>query len=415
MSNADLLLKNASQLITLSGENHQPRTGPKMSELGIVENGGVAVRDGQIIALGSCMDHDAEVVIDCTEKVVMPGFVDPHTHLVFAGSRENELGMKLKGISYLDILDSGGGIQSTMRATREASIEQLVSEATGRLDTMLDFGTTTVEAKSGYGLNKNDEIKMLEAIKVLNEDHPIDLVPTFLGAHAVPPEYKGKEDDFIELMISILPDVKDLAEFCDIFCEKGVFTVEQSRRLLTAAKDNGLKPKIHADEIENLGGSALAAELGAISAEHLAVTTEDQMRMMADAGVIGVLLPGTPYALMEDHYPDARKMIERGVPVAIATDLNPNCWTESMQFIISLACYKMKMTPEEAIVAATINAAHAVNRAHLVGSIEVGKQADLIILNVPNYQHIPYHFGINHVSAVIKNGEIVVYDGHRLF
>ncbi len=411
MSATHILLKNASQLITLAGDNHRPRIGKGMSELGIIENGDVWISHNQITAVGKddSSPHEADIVIDCTGKTVMPGFVDPHTHLVFAGSRENELEMKLKGHSYMEILAAGGGILSTVSRTREASKEQLIHEASQRLNTMMKFGTTTVEAKSGYGLEPATELKMLEVAKELNSQHPIDIVSTFLGAHAVPEEYKGRNMEYIDTMIAMLPEIaaNRLAWFCDVFCEKGAFSLEESKAILTAAKQEGLRPKIHADEIENLGGSSLAAELNAISAEHLAVTSEEDMKAMAQAGVVGVLLPGTPYSLMME-YANARKLIDMGVPVALATDLNPNCWTESMQFIISLACYQMKMTPAEAIVASTINAAHAIDKAGEVGSIEIGKKADIIILDVPNYQHIPYHFGVNHVEKVIKDGVIVI-------
>jgi len=406
-----ILLTNIGQLVTLSDDNSEPRTGKGMSDLGIIENGSVHISHSQITAVGQedAVAHEAETVIDCSGKTVMPGFVDPHTHVVFAGSRERELGMKLKGMTYMQILQSGGGILSTVKATRSASEEELKAQTMKRLDTMLGYGTTTVEAKSGYGLDKETEMKMLEVIKDLNSSHPMDLVPTFLGAHAIPEEYKGRSDEFIGSMKGLLPKIKEegLAEFCDIFCEQGAFDLLQTGELLEAAKALGFGLKIHADEIENLGGSRLAAELGAVSAEHLAVTSEKDMEAMASSGVIGILLPGTPYALMQDHYANARRMIEIGMPIAIATDLNPNCWTESMQFIISLACYKMKMTPEEAIVASTINAAHAIGRAEKVGSIEVGKQADIIILDLPNYAHLPYHFGINHVETVIKNGRVL--------
>ncbi len=406
-----ILLKNIGQLVTVSGESRKPRTGKGMSDLGIIEDGAVWISYGQVTAVGTSdhMEHDAETIIDCVGKTVMPGFVDPHTHLVFAGSREKELGMKLGGMTYMEILRSGGGILSTVRSTRDATKEQLLAETKKRLDTMLTFGTTTAEAKSGYGLEPETELKMLETLGELDASHPVDIVPTFLGAHAIPEEYAGRSDDYIRMMIDLLPEIKEkkLAEFCDVFCEEGAFDLVQSGELLTAAKENGLGLKIHADEIENLGGSRLAAELGAISAEHLTVTSERDMEAMASAGVIGVLLPGTPYSLMQEHYADARKMIEMGVPVALATDLNPNCWTESMQFIISLACYKMRMTPEEAVIASTLNAAHAIGRANSVGSIEVGKQADLIILDVPNYAHIPYHFGVNHVETIIKKGQVV--------
>jgi imidazolonepropionase len=311
----------------------------------------------------------------------------------------------------MEILQSGGGIQKTVRETRDATVDTLVSEAQKRLDTMLKHGTTTVEAKSGYGLRLDAELNSLLAIKQLDKIHPIDLVPTFLGAHAIPPEYSDKAEDYIDLVISeMLPEVanQNLAEFCDIFCEQGVFNVEQSRKLLNAAIRVGLKLKLHVDEFVALGGAELAAELKACSADHLAMSSDHGLIALADAGVMGVLLPGTPFAIMEKHYPDARKMIEFKVPLALATDLNPNCFTESMQFIISLACYNMKMLPAEAITAATINAAHAVDRQDQVGSLELGKRGDLTIFDVPNYHHIPYHFGINQVKTVVKNGKIVI-------
>jgi imidazolonepropionase len=417
----DIILKNIKQLITMAPEGidkSRPRCGQDMRELGIVEDGAIAVNNGRIISIGTTKKVLNEVdisnntkVLDVSFGIVIPGFVDPHTHLIFSGTRETELTMKLEGKTYMEILQSGGGILKTVRATRNASVDDLVSEAKRRLDIMLEHGTTTVEAKSGYGLKLDSEINSLIAIKHLNEIHPVDLVPTFLGAHAIPPEFSDRPDDYIDLVISeMLPEVvnQKLAEFCDIFCEKGVFNIEQSKRLLSSAERLGLKLKLHVDEFVPLGGAELAAELNACSADHLAMSTDKGLNALAEAGVIGVLLPGTPFAIMENHYPDARKMIELKVPLALATDLNPNCLTESMQFIISLACYNMKMLPAEAITAATINAAFAVNRQDEVGSLEPSKKGDLTIFNVPNYHHIPYHFGINHVNTVLKNGEIVI-------
>ena len=416
-----IVIKNISELVTIADENidnSKPRSGVDMRSLGIIDDGAVAIAKDKFIAIGTTQQVLSEVeigsdtiIIDGRGKTVLPGFVDPHTHLIFSGTREHELALKLEGKTYMEILQSGGGILKTVRATREASVDDLVNQARIRLDTMLKYGTTTVEAKSGYGLSETAELNSLDAIKELQKSHSMDLIPTFLGAHAIPPEYKENPDHYIDLIIAeMLPKVKakGLAEFCDVFCEDGVFSVEQSRRLLTHAKKHGLKLKLHIDEFVRLGGAELAAELGAVSAEHLMVSSKKGLSAMAKAGVIGILLPGTPFAVMEKNYPDARLMIELGLPLALATDLNPNCLTESMQFIISLACYNMKMLPAEALTAATINAAHAVNRAHLVGSLEVGKQADVIILNVPNHHHIPYHFGINHVETVIKNGQIVV-------
>ena len=413
----DLLIKNASELLTIEGKNQSPRTKADMADLGMIKGGCVAVSGKKICAVGTLdiIEEQAEVspdteIMDAKGKTVMPGFVDPHTHLIFAGSREDELKLKLEGKTYLDILNMGGGILRTVRETRGASPEELFSSAKERLDRMLKFGTTTVEAKSGYGLEVKTEIKCLEVIKKLNEEHVLDLVPTFLGAHAIPPEYKDSSDDYVNLVIdNMLPEVaeKNLAEFCDVFCEKGVFSVEQSQKILKKGKKLGLTPQIHADEIVRLGGAELAAEVGAISASHLVRSSDKGIEMMAKSGVIGVLVPGTPFALMQTEYPRARDMINAGVPLALATDCNPNCYTESMQFMIALACYNMKMLPSEAIVASTINAAWAINRASEVGSLQVGKKADIIILDCPNHMHIPYRFAGNLVETVVKEGKVV--------
>jgi imidazolonepropionase len=412
MTAADILLKNASQLITLTGDNTRPRTKEGMRDLGIIANGDLWISHGQITAVGvdDGRGHDAKTVIDCTGKVVMPGFVDAHTHLVFSGSRENELAMKLKGHSYMEIQAAGGGILSTVRKTREASNEELIAQAMKRLDTMLLHGTTTIEAKSGYGLDPATEMRMLEVAKSLGGQHPIEIVSTFMGAHAIPTEFHARREEFINSMTAMLPEVKQkgLAEFCDVFCDKGAISLSEAEIILGVAKAAGLGLKIHADEMENIGGSALAARLCAISAEHLLKSSDSDIRAMAESGVIGVLLPGTPYSLMMKDYADARKMIDSGMPVALATDLNPNCWTESMQWVISAACYQMRMMPAEAIVASTINAAHAVNRAGKVGSLEASKQADVIVLDVPNFEQIPYHFGVNLAETVIKKGQIAV-------
>ncbi len=414
----DLLIRNASELVTLSGDNQTPRIKEQMVELGIIKGGAVAVSGGRIATVGKTEEVEQAVnitsdtkVIDAKEKTVMPGFVDPHTHLIFGGSREDELKLKLEGKSYLDILSMGGGILRTVRETRKATKEELLRYAERTLARMLKYGTTTVEAKSGYGLETVTEMKCLEVIKELDEKHVMDIVPTFLGAHAIPPEYKDDVDGYVNLVVKeTLPKVaeKKLAEFCDVFCEKGVFSTEHSKKILEAGKKNGLQPKIHADEIVYLGGTELAAEVEAISASHLVKSSDEGIKRMAECSVIGVLVPGTPFALMQKEYPRARYMIDSGVPIALATDLNPNCWTESMQFIIALACYNMGMLPSEAIVASTINAAHAINRAGEVGSLEVGKKADIIILDVPNHMHIPYRFGGNMVETVVKSGEIVV-------
>jgi imidazolonepropionase len=402
MEKVDILIKNANELLTLNGSN-SPRKKKEMSDIGIIKGGSVAVKDGVIVDVGKNLSYKAEAVIDAKGKTVMPGFVDPHTHLVFLGSREFELDWKLKGLSYIDIKKKGGGIFYTVEKTRKASAAKLFDEARSRLDRMLLYGTTTCEAKSGYGLNTETELKMLKVQKKLNDIHAVDIVSTFLGAHAIPKEYSAS--DYVKILIDeMLPKVSKYAEFCDVFCEKGFFTYVQSKKILQEAKKYGLIPKIHADEIVDTCGASLASELGAISAEHLLMTSDKGIKDMAKNGVIGVLLPGTPFCLMMKDYAPARKMIDSGVAIALATDLNPNCYVENMQFIIQLACFNMKMTPAEAITASTFNAACAIGRQDSVGSIEKGKQADIIILDVPNHLFIPYHFGVNHVEKVIKKG-----------
>jgi len=404
METVDILIKNANELITLEGPN-SPRIDEQMSDLTIIQNGSVAIKDGKIVETGKNLNFKAKKTIDASGKIVMPGFVDPHTHLVFAGSREFELDMKLRGLSYMEILKKGGGIFYTVNKTREATSGELIKQSKIRLDNMFAHGTTTCEAKSGYGLEAKTELKILKIQKKLNDIHEIDIVSTFLGAHAVPREHSA--DEYVDIVIDeMIPKAKELAEFCDVFCEEGVFTVEQSKRILEAGKKHGLIPKIHADEIVDTKGALLAAEIGAISADHLLMSSEKGLKQMAEKGVIGVMLPGTPFSLMMQRYANARKMIEMGVPVALATDLNPNCWTENMQFIIQLACLNMKLTPAEAITAATFNAACAIGLNNNIGSIEKGKQADVIILDCPTYKFIPYHFGINLVEAVIKKGKL---------
>ena len=402
METVDLLIKNASELVTLKGPN-RPRIKEEMNNLSIIKKGSMAIKNGIIVETGKNIKYKAEKTIDASGKTVMPGFVDPHTHLVFAGSREFELDMKLRGLSYMDILKEGGGIFYTVNKTREATNGELIDQSKIRLDNMLAHGTTTCEAKSGYGLKTDTELKILKIHKKLNETHKMDIISTFLGAHAVPKEHSA--DEYVDIVVNeMIPKVNDFASFCDVFCEEGVFTVEQSRRILKTGKEHGLVPKIHADEIVDTGGAALAAEVGAVSADHLLMSSDNGLKQMAKEGVIGVLLPGTPFSLMMQKYSPARKMIEFGIPVALATDLNPNCWTENMQFMIQLACFNMKLTAAEAVTAATFNAACAIGLNNTVGSLEVGKQADIVILDCPNYKWIPYHFGVNLVETVIKKG-----------
>ncbi|RLF50094.1 MAG: imidazolonepropionase [Thermoplasmata archaeon] len=405
-----LIIKNASQLLTIG---KGPKTGEEMSELNVVENGAVAVIEGKIADVGNTKEiisaYEKPHVIDAEGCVVMPGFVDPHTHAVFSGTREDEMFMRIRGASYIEILAKGGGILRTMRATRAASMEKLAMESERRLLTMLRHGTTTAEVKSGYGLSTEHEIKMLRAINMLNEKLPIDLIPTFLGAHALPPEFKSTEDYIEDIVKNALPEIRRLAlaRFVDIFCDKGVFGLDDVIMLFKHAKDMGFGLKIHSDEMENLGATRVAAEFGAISADHLVKSTDEDLEALAKHGTVAVLLPGTPFILMSNEYPRARDMIEMGVPVALATDLNPNCYLESMQLVITLACLKMKMSAEEAIVASTINAASAIGVSDVVGSIEVGKKADIIVLDVENYEQLPYIFGVNHVRLVIKDGKVV--------
>jgi imidazolonepropionase len=405
MTNVDILIKNANELITLKGPN-KPRIKKQMNNLSIIKGGSIAIKDGKIVDVGKNLRCNAEKIIDASNKVVMPGFVDPHTHVVFAGSREFELDMKLRGLSYMEILEKGGGILYTVNETRKATEESLFKQSCKRLDIMLAHGTTTCEAKSGYGLNTNTELKILKVQKKLNEKHKMDIVSTFLGAHAIPKGYNA--DRYTNIITDeMLPKTKDFAKFCDVFCEKGVFTVDQSRKILKAGKTYGLIPKIHADEIFNTGGAELAAEVRAISADHLLMSSDKGLEQMAKKGIVGVLLPGTPFSLMLDRYASGRRIIDMGVPVALATDINPNCWTENMQFIIQLACLNMKMTSAEAVTAATFNAACAIKMNNKIGSLEKGKQADVIILDCPSHKFIPYHFGVNLVETVIKKGEVV--------
>ena len=405
METVDILIKNANELITLKGPN-KPRTKKEMSNIGIITKGSIAIKNGIIVDVGKNLKYKSKTIIDAKGKTVMPGFVDPHTHLVFAGSREFELDWKLKGLSYMNILKKGGGIVYTVNETRNASNAELLRQSRDRLDNMLLHGTTTCEAKSGYGLNTETELKILKLNKKLNETHPVDIISTFLGAHAVPKDHDAKE--YVDIVVNeMIPKVKDLATFCDVFCEKGVFTPAQSKRILEEGKKYGLKPKIHADEIVDTGGAALAAEVDAISADHLLMSNDKGLKQMAKKSVVGVMLPGTPFSLMMKDYAPARKIIDLGVPVALATDLNPNCWIENMQFIVQLACLNMKMTPAEAICAATFNAACAIGVENIIGSLEKGKQADIIILDAPNHRFLPYHYGVNLVETVVKKGVVI--------
>ncbi len=417
-----LLIKNANEVLTLQSTTAGPRTLAAMGELNIQENSSILIEGDRILAVASLTElerqygdalHSAEI-IDATGKIAMPGLVDCHTHLVHGGTREHELNMRLTGATYMEIMNAGGGIHYTTTKTREASFEELYEKTYRHLNQFLQHGVTTVEAKSGYGLDWETEKKQLEVAKKLQENHPVDVISTFMGAHAVPKEYKGNEDAFVDLIIEeMIPQVAELglAEFNDVFCELGVFTPEQSRRILEAGKQYGLTPKIHADEIEPYEGAELAAEVGAISAEHLLVASDEGIKAMAEAGTIAVLLPGTAFFLRAP-FARGRLMVDSGVPVAISTDFNPGSSpTISLPFIQNLACMNMGMTMEEVLCATTINAAYAINRGHEVGSLEAGKKADILLLDVPNYKQLQYFYGMNHTNTVVKAGKLVVKDG----
>lgn len=406
------VLIHANELVTCSGFG--AKRGSEMNELGVINDGAVVIENGIITDVGKTdelyrANDDAEI-IDCTGKAVLPGFVDSHTHFIFGGYRPEEFSWRLKGISYMDIMLRGGGINATTIPTREASEEELAESGRKRLASMLSFGVTTVEGKSGYGLDLDTELKQLRVMKSLDNEQPVDIVRTFMGAHSVPDNYKGKPDAYIDFIIkTVLPAAakEGLAEFCDVFCEENVFDIEQSGKLLLAAKEYGMKLKIHADEIIPLGGTELAAEVGAISADHLLHASDRGIKMLAENGVTATLLPATAFSLKEP-YARARKMIDSGCAVALATDYNPgSCFTNSIPLLFALATIYMDMTIEEAVTALTINGAAAVGRAGVTGSIDTGKKADLIILEYPSYQFLHYHIGVNIVEKVIKNGKTV--------
>ena len=430
---ADLLIENVGQLLTLAGPAG-PRRGPAMQDLGIVEDGVVAVKQGRIVAVGKRGGFEGSItpdnVLDAKGRVVMPGFVDPHTHAVWAGDRRDEFEMRARGATYMDIMRAGGGIMNTVRKTRLASADDLVRESWPRFSYMLAYGTTTAEVKSGYGLDMENELKMLDAIALLNVEQPVELVPTFLGAHAIPEEFADNPDGYVDLVVDeMLPEVADLvyrigeesrpddpmpasyvkaAEFCDVFCEEGAFDLQQSRRILARAKELGMKLKIHSDEFRSLGGTALAVELGATSADHLVVTPPEEIALLAASDTIAVALPGTPFGLGKPEYAPARAIIDAGGALAIATDLNPGTsWCESMQMMIALSVRYMRMTPAEAVTAATINAAWAIDRGDQIGSLEIGKQADILILDTDDYRDLAYRYGTNMVAQVIKAGEVM--------
>lgn len=386
-----------------------------MRELGVIENGTVLVREGRIDWVGRSEDFSKKLdvsteVLDASDLILMPGFVDSHTHLVFAGTREEEFSLRTEGLSYREIAEKGGGILATVANVRRMTKKDLKKQARRHLTAMMRLGTTTVEIKSGYGLDVENEVKMLEAIDELKKEELVNIVPTLLGAHAVPVEFLGRKSEYVNLIIEeMIPYVgrRKLAEFCDVFCESDYFEVKECERILRAGLEHGLKPKVHADEFTSSAGAELAAQMNAASADHLEHVSDRGIEALARAGTIGTLLPGVSLFLGHPYAP-ARKLVDRGVPVALATDFNPgSCMCYVMPLMMTIACTQMGMTPEEVITASTINAAAALNRSHDIGSIEVGKRADLILLDIPNYKYLPYHFGINHVVKTIIQGTIL--------
>jgi imidazolonepropionase len=408
----DLIIKNAEELLTLSPSSMEE------SGLGIIRKGAITVKEGKIFWIGKTeelpkkfgLGKDGQE-IDATGKVVMPGLIDSHTHLIFAGSREKEFEQRIQGLSYLEIAERGGGILSTVEATRKASFDELLLLGKKRLDRMLSKGVTTIEAKSGYGLSLQDEMKILKVMKALQEVHPIEIVPTFLGAHTIPREFRDARTRYIDLLTEeMIPRVAQerLAEFCDVFCEEKAFTLEESKKILETGKGYGLKPKIHADQLSPGGGAELAAEVDAFSADHLEHVSQTGIERMAEKGVTAVLLPGASFFLSMKKLPPAREMIQKGVYVSLATDLNPgSSMTESLPLMMTMGCTMYKMVPKEVIQGTTIHAARSMGRENEIGSLEVGKQADILLLAIPNYRYLPYHFGVDHVEVVIKKGRIV--------
>ena len=412
--NMNLMIIHAAALTTSRGSEAQ--AGKAMDTLEVIPDGALRIEEGTITAVGATDDvmaagtTDGFTIIDAAGKAVLPGFVDSHTHFIFGGYRADEFAWRLQGKSYMEIMAQGGGIASTVKATRRTDLETLVERGRRRLDAMLGFGVTTVEGKSGYGLDRDTEIRQLEAMAVLNREHPLEIVPTYLGAHAIPGEYKARGDAYIDfIMATVLPELatRGLAEFCDVFCEDHVFSVAQSRRLLSRAKALGFKLTLHADEIVALGGAELAAELGAVSADHLLQASDAGIQGMANAGVVATLLPITAFGLKEP-YARGRFMIDQGCAVALATDFNPgSCFSNSIPLLMALATLHMGLSPEEALTAITLNGAAAIDRADRVGSLEVGKQGDAVILEYPSHRFMPYHLGVNIVEKVVKQGRLV--------
>lgn len=413
----NLFVKNIFQLLTVAAGGAKARTGADMQDVGLIADAGVLCRDGMIDWVGPMSAWNGELPEDCSEidatgMVVLPGFVDSHTHMMFAGSREKEFALRARGATYQDIAEEGGGILSTISHVRHAEKRALKRQTARYMNEMMRHGTTTVEIKTGYGLSLDAEIKMLEAINELRREEIMDVVPTFIGAHAVPPEFAGRTAAYVDLVVEkMIPYAgrKGLAAFCDVFCERGYFGLAESERILEAGKAWGMKPKIHADELTSLGGAELAARVGAVSADHLEHVSPRGIEAMRDAGTVAGLLPGVSFFLNHGYAP-ARALIDGGVAVAIASDFNPgSCMSFSMPMMMTIACTQMRMTPEEAITASTFNGAAALGMSATVGSVEKGKKADLLVADIPDYRFLAYHFGMNHVRMTIKGGTILEF------
>lgn len=424
MNAVNMIVHNACQVVTCASPD-TPKRGEALKDAGILEKGALAIKDGTIAAIGTTdailSEYNADKMFDAAQCVICPGFVDPHTHLVFAGDRINEFEMRLKGADYLDILKQGGGILQTMQATRKAKEEELIDAAIKRLDTMLALGTTTVEIKTGYGLNTETELKMLHVMEALEERHPIDIVPTFLAAHAVPPEFKSQPEGYMDLVIDeMLPGAaewytgsifkkRDIPFFVDIFCEDGAFRVDDLRRLAKAGKALGMELKAHVDEFVNMGGVKASLEHGAISVDHLDYTSIEEINLLGDSGTIAVVIPAVNFHLGSYHFADARTMIESGTAIALTTDANPGsapCY--SMPMVMAIASRYQKLLPAEALNACTINAAWAIGMQDRTGSLEVGKQADFLLVNTTDYRNLAYIFGGNQVTQVAKKGQFIL-------
>ena len=429
MKTIDLFVHSAAQLCVIPPQDNGPQRGARLGELGLIEDGAVAIAEGRVVATGPTRELASKVhasrEIDARGKVVCPGFVDPHTHLVWMGDRAAEFEQRIAGATYMEIMAAGGGIMSTVRATRDASVDELVAAMRPRLDRMLAHGATTVEVKTGYGLETGAELRQLAAIVALDRSHPVTLIPTFLGAHAVPAEYKGRADVYVDMVIrEMLPAVAEKSRalglarlpFCDVFCEDGAFDLAQSRRILEAAQVLGFPLKIHVDEFAALGGTRLAVDLGATSADHLVTTPPEEIAALGASDTVAVSLPCTPFGLGHRDYTPARALLEAGAALALASDCNPGtAWNESLPFVIALACRTLRLTPAQALVAATLNAACALGLGDRVGSLAPGYAGDVLILDVPDYRHLGYRFGTNPVMTIVKGGKVVALNGQVVY